>query len=114
MPELEPMPISNVLPSPPIIMRLVSFPLRLSMTSTPEATAEAFSKRECSHGTHQELSGNGVVVTSRHPVGETTMVLGPAASKTSLMVVGIAHPAQALCPGASKDFSIIYTPQRIS
>jgi hypothetical protein len=48
-----------------------------------------------------------VVVTSRQLVGETTMVLGPAASKTSLMVVGIAHPAQALCPGASKDFSIL-------
>jgi spermidine synthase len=77
------------------------------MTSTPEATAAAFSNKEWIQGTHQALSGKGVVVTSRQLVGETTMVLGPAASKTSLIVVGIAHPAQALCPGASKDFSIL-------
>jgi hypothetical protein len=38
------------------------------------------------------------------------MVFGPAASKTSLMVVGMAHPAQALCPGASKDLSISLKP----
>ena len=68
----------------------------LSAISIPEATDAGFSKREWIQGTFQELSGKGVEVTSRQPVGEATMVFGPAASRTSLIAMGIPHPAQAL------------------
>ena len=67
----------------------------------PEATAAAFSNRECIQGMRQADCGQGVVNTSRHPVALETMTSGPAASVTSRAARASPQPWQARCPASS-------------
>ena len=64
--------MSTVPPSPPwATTRTLSRPRRRRPAATPEATAGALPNRECSQGICQEVSGYGVVKTSRQPVALT-------------------------------------------
>ena len=49
------------------------WPVTRRAAATPEATAAALPKRECSQGSCQEVSGKGVVNTSRQPVALAAM-----------------------------------------
>ena len=64
--------MSTVPPSPAwASTRTSSRPVARIAAATPEATAAALPNNECSHGTCQADSGNGVEKTSRHPVALT-------------------------------------------
>ena len=73
-------------------------PCFLNAASIPEPTAAWFSKREWIQGTFQAVSGYGVEKTSRHPVGETTMVFFPAAFRMSRAASAGPQPPQARWP----------------
>jgi len=98
--------MSTVPPSPPWAMMLIpSFlPVAMRAASMPLATADEFSKSECTHGTPHDEVGYGVVVTSRQPVLFAMMVFGPAASRTRRAASSSPQPAQPLCPGAKMRF----------
>ena len=69
MPERQPKPMSVVPPSPPCaITRTSSLPLTFIAAAIPVPIAAALPKSECIHGIVQDVSGYGVVNTSRHPV----------------------------------------------
>ena len=64
--------MSTVPPSPAwASTRTSSRPVARIAAATPEATAAALPNNECSHGTCQADSGNGVEKTSRQPVALT-------------------------------------------
>ena len=80
MPERQPNPISVVPPSPPwATTRTSVLPRILRPAASPVATAGALPNSECSQGICHEVSGNGVVKTSRQPVALTATSLPPAA-----------------------------------
>src|SRR5512136_2859410 len=56
-PLMQSIPMSKVAPSPPMMTTFSLRPCFLSAASTPEPTAAAFSKREWTQGTFQEVSG---------------------------------------------------------
>ena len=68
--------MSVVPPSPPCAITRTSgrFLTRIA-AATPVATAAALPNSECSHGNCHEVSGYGVVKTSRQPVALTAIRL---------------------------------------
>ena len=84
-----------------------SNPFALSASSTPLATAEAFSNATCIHGISHDVSGYGEVTTSRHPVADTATVFGPNAFSANLTAMVAPQPAHARCPGAKYSFGSI-------
>ncbi len=88
-------------PARAIILVLPLRPSAFSADSIPAATDAAFSNSECIQGTSHADSGYGVVITSRHPVGLTTIISSPAASSTKLAAIASQQPGHPLCPGAS-------------
>jgi hypothetical protein len=63
-----------------------------SPDSTPEATAAAFSKATCNHGTLHEVKGIGDEITSIQPVAEATITFLPKALQTNLIANASQHP----------------------
>ena len=57
------------------------------------------------NGTSHEVSGYGVVITSRQPVAEIATVFSPNALRANFTAIDAPHPAQPLCPGANKSLS---------
>ena len=60
--------------------------------STPEATAAAFSKATCIHGTFHAVSGNEEVTISRHPVALAIIMSAPIAFVTCLTASNSPQP----------------------
>ena len=72
--------MSTVPPSPAWPTTRTSVrPLALSAAATPVATAGALPNSEWIHGSCQELSGYGVVKTSRQPVALVAITRSPVA-----------------------------------
>jgi hypothetical protein len=82
-------------------------PRAFKAASTPEATAPAFSKREWIQGTCQEEFGKGVDITSRQPVGLTTIVFGPAPMSVNFAAKASQQPAHPLCPDVIYVFGAV-------
>ncbi len=69
IPDRQAKPMSTVPPSPPWpTTRTSPRPLTRIAAATPVATAGALPNSEWIQGIRQEVSGNGVEKTSRHPV----------------------------------------------
>ena len=89
IPERQPKPMSTVPPSPPWPTTRVSvLPLALSAAAIPVATAGALPNSEWTHGIRHELSGYGVVNTSRHPVALAAMTVHRGAERCVKRVAG--------------------------
>ena len=83
-------------------------PKYIRAASIPEATAAAFSNKECIQGTFQADSGYAVENTSKQPVLLAIIVLLPDASITNLAAMAWPQPAQAVCPGLNKSLFSIF------
>src|SRR3989338_2322538 len=115
IPESACKPISAVPPSPAWQMTFILSltPRCFKAASMPEATAAAFSNKECIQGTPQDDSGYLVEKTSRQQVLLAIIVFFPAISMTNLAATAWPHPAQAVCPAqkrCSEAGALIYFP----